>query len=97
MSDRFGRSALTTSAGESNKIPNKTPVQQTLVQQQSMVKGIKYQNLVVPVVQVQSILLRAIDLDHDHKNLALVLELKLLLLALVGINLVNLTERRKAF
>jgi hypothetical protein len=62
-----------------------------------LVKGIKYQNLVVPVVQVQSILLRAIDLDHDHKNLALVLELKLLLLALVGINLVNLTERRKAF
>ena len=73
-----------------------TPVQQTLVQQQSMVKGRKYHNQVVPVVQVQSRLLLAIDLDHDHQNLALVLELKLLLLAL-GINLVNLADRRKAF
>lgn len=33
--------------------------------------------------------------DHEGQNLALVLELKLLLLAL-GLNLVNLAERRKA-
>lgn len=49
-----------------------------------MVKGIKYHNQVVPVVQVQSVLMLAMDLDHeimqvllpDHeggKNLALYL------------------------